>query len=406
MSVVLFEDEKFENLLPLVYLRTVSQLRCGGVTLTEKVEKYFDDDIYVFTRKYLYDFNVKTRKGLRQLVGKEPTLFLNARVIVHKEHKDLLENIKPNQAIIEGDNVLAFRIDMEKAFDYFCEKGFLESGKILKDFELVDNNNQLIYFNYAWDLLDHNAEEIQYDFDHFLGKTGIEGDVYEPEKLINPNNIFIGKGSTVMHNVVLDATKGPIWIDENVTIQPHSYICGPFYIGANSLIKSFSNIYNAVTVGHNCKVAGEIENTIIHNYTNNQHLGFMGHSYLGSWINIAAGASTSDLKNTYGKITVHLNGKEIKTNRQFLGSIIGDHSKIGTNTTLDSGTIIGVNSSLFQKDDPGKIVRSFAWGEKKYDFEKAVEVATNVMARRKIEFTERDRALLYEVYQLSREVEE
>ncbi|MDZ7763050.1 MAG: hypothetical protein U5K00_01300 [Melioribacteraceae bacterium] len=187
---------------------------------------------------------------------------------------------------------------------------------------------------------------------------------------------------------VLDASEGPIFIDDDAQIFPNSYIVGPVYIGKKSLVKANTQIYHDTTIGPVCKVGGEIENSIIHSYSNKQHEGFLGHAYLGSWINIGASSNNSDLKNDYGKIKVLLNGNEIDTGLQFVGLIMGDHSKCAINSAFNTGTIVGVSCNIYGAGFPDRYIPSFSWGGsegfREYHLRKAVEVAKIVQVTSEI----------------------
>ncbi|MBI4810593.1 MAG: transferase, partial [Ignavibacteriales bacterium] len=203
--------------------------------------------------------------------------------------------------------------------------------------------------------------------------------------------IIIGKGSKIKPGAVLDAEKGPIIIGINVTIMPNAVIEGPVFIGDNSIIKIGAKIYHGTSIGKWCKVGGEVEASIIQSYSNKQHDGFLGHSYLGSWINIGADTNTSDLKNNYGTVRVYVNGKMIDSGLQFVGLTMGDHSKSGINTMFDTGTVVGISSNIYGSGFPSKFIPSFAWGGEKqftaYDLEKSIDTMKKVMARRNVNLT-------------------
>ena len=146
--------------------------------------------------------------------------------------------------------------------------------------------------------------------------------------------IFIGKGVTVEPNVVLDASNGSIYLDDYSKVMANTVIKGPVYLGKNSIVKVSAKIYEGTSVGKVCKVGGEIEETIFQGYSNKQHDGFIGHSYIGEWVNLGADTNNSDLKNNYKTVKVYFYPEEkyIDKNLQFFGMIIGDHSKSGINT--------------------------------------------------------------------------
>jgi UDP-N-acetylglucosamine diphosphorylase/glucosamine-1-phosphate N-acetyltransferase len=221
---------------------------------------------------------------------------------------------------------------------------------------------------------------------------------------LHKHNIILGEQVKLMPGTVLDASEGPIIMCDNVQIMPHSFIQGPCFIGKNSIIKAGSQIYGKTIIGPYCKIGGEIENSVFHGYSNKQHSGFIGHSYIGEWVNLGAMTTTSDLKNTYGSIEVSLNGTKINTNMKFLGLICGDHTKTAIGTLFSTGTIIGVCSSIHKPNvQPSKEIPSFSWGEKgiQYMFEKAIQVAEIVMARRGKALTEAHISILESEYKKS-----
>ena len=191
--------------------------------------------------------------------------------------------------------------------------------------------------------------------------------------------------------VVLDAEQGPIYIGANVRISPHVSVQGPCYIGDDTLIQSGAAIREATAIGPVCKVGGEVEASIIHSYSNKQHDGFLGHSYLGQWINIAADSINSDLKNTYGKVRVPINGVEVDSGEMFVGLTVGDHSKCGINSSFATGSVVGFSANLFMSAHIPKFVPSFAWYtdscREYYDAQRGLDVARKVMARRKVAMT-------------------
>ncbi|RPI87763.1 MAG: transferase, partial [Planctomycetaceae bacterium] len=219
---------------------------------------------------------------------------------------------------------------------------------------------------------------------------GVAGAVAAGSHLLNPGAIHIGWGTRIKPCAVIDAEDGPVWIGENVTIFPHTYVQGPAWIGDGSLIQPGAVIHAGTTIGPVSKVGGEIEGSIIHGFSNKQHDGFLGHSYVGSWVNIAADCINSDLKNTYGTIRVPVNGRDVDTGRMFVGMFVGDYSKAGINVSFPTGAVIGFCSSVFAPRSP-KFVPSFAWidGDKvqRYDEQRGLAIAKKVMARRRRRMT-------------------
>jgi UDP-N-acetylglucosamine diphosphorylase/glucosamine-1-phosphate N-acetyltransferase len=227
--------------------------------------------------------------------------------------------------------------------------------------------------------------------------------VHSGVHVLGKQNIIIENGAVIKPGTVLDAEGGPIYIGKNVNVFPQSTIIGPACILDGSVIKVGAQIYENTTIGPVCKVGGEVEGSIIHSYSNKQHAGFLGHSYLGSWVNLGAGTNNSDLKNNYSKVKVQIGTEQIDTGSMFAGLTMGDHSKSAIGTTLNTGTVVGVCCNIFGYGFPPKYIPSFTWcGPQKpfavYDIEKAVSVARVVMARRNIELIKVEADLLREVY--------
>jgi len=187
--------------------------------------------------------------------------------------------------------------------------------------------------------------------------------------------------------------------------MPNAVIQGPCYVGEKSKIKIGAKIYPGTSIGEFCKVGGEVEESIIHSYSNKQHDGFLGHAYLGQWVNIGAGANNSDLKNNYSKVNVYVNGELIDSDSLFVGLTMGDHSKTGINTMFNTGTVVGVMCNIFGADLFSKFVPSFSWGsvrkmtENKLD--KALQTARLVMGRRGQDMTPEYENMLKHVHEMA-----
>lgn len=405
-EIRLFEDASFRTLLPLVYLRPVSALRCGILLLQEKVaRRYPKTPLTLYCRNYIADL-LKGRDSFginRTTVGKEGAFFLNARILLDK----MIPLEGPEEIGVQGDDIVYARLSQASAKGVTPET-FLE-GKLLKEVKGVKVRKvKASLMRYPWDLVQANGDEINRDFELLVGKKGTHhGKVYPGSYLLNPSRIYIGKGSQIKPCVVLDAEGGPIYIGENVTIFPNSVVEGPAYIGNDTKLKINAKIYENTSIGPVCKVGGEVEESIIHGYSNKQHDGFLGHAYLGEWCNLGAGTSNSDLKNNYGNVKVYVDGKMIDSGSMFVGLTMGDHSKAGVNTMFNTGTVVGICSNIFGAGFPPKFIPSFAWGGAEglttYQLEKGLEVAGRVMARRKIRLGAREEKLFRTIFKMTQE---
>jgi len=406
MKVVVFEDEGFKNLLPLVYFRPVWELRCGAFTLSEKMRRELKDVQWVLTaREYLNKYYLNT-DSVFDPHSTEEMLLINGRFLMREGDGLKLNSLKENQAFVRDNSVIALRAKGKMLSPYFKE-GVLQSERVLADFSTVEADFRLM--EYPWDFIDANGEEIRNDFLATRPGRNSEGKFDDGVHILGEENVYLAAGSRVMPGVVLNAEAGPIWIDEGATVMPNAVLEGPLYVGRNSLIKIGAKIYENTSIGPVCKVGGEVEETIIQEYSNKQHDGFLGHSFLGAWINIGADTNNSDLKNNYSEISVYLNGTPVKTGKRFLGLIMGDHSKTAINTMFNTGTIAGINCNIYGAGFPPKFIPSFSWGGssglREYNFDKAIEVAKVVMSRRKVVFTDHHLKLFEAAKALAEQVE-
>jgi UDP-N-acetylglucosamine diphosphorylase/glucosamine-1-phosphate N-acetyltransferase len=203
---------------------------------------------------------------------------------------------------------------------------------------------------------------------------------------IAAEQVFLGNNVRIDPFVLLDATEGPIILDSNTHIMAHSVIMGPCYIGEHSRIKAGAKIYGNTVIGEWCKIGGEVENSIVHAFSNKQHEGFLGHSHIAEWVNLGADTNTSDLKNTYAPIRITRRSQPVETGRMFLGLLCGDHTKSGINTMFTTGTVCGIHANVFGAGYAPQEIPSYAWGAiadtRRYPLKKALAVADTVMKRR------------------------
>jgi len=202
-------------------------------------------------------------------------------------------------------------------------------------------------------------------------------------------------------NVIINDQNGPVIIEDSVTIEPFSVLNGPLFVGNNCLIKSHSTISNSI-INHDCKVSGEVHSSIFQPYSNKAHEGFLGHSFIGSWVNLGAGTTTSNLKNNYSNVSVKWDGDLIDTESIFFGSIIGDHVKTAIGTNLNTGTVIGVGSNIVSQSFPPRYIPPFSLYYKgkvtKISFDDFCETAEKVMSRREKSFSIEEKERLHNIY--------
>ena len=409
MQLCIFEDQHFSNFFPLVYFRPVYALRCGGTKLREKIERLVPRaEVVYHARPELADYLREKSPGRAvNTLRDEPTWFVNGRVVANESLQRLLRSVPKGDVAYwhEGDVVAAYAGSRVAQQWQEAVTGGPITGDHFQTSPREEIDVKLI--RYPWELVHRNADAIVADYSgRFKAKRpkAPQGKVYPGVSLVNRNNIVIGRGSVVKPQVVLDAENGPIIIGESVTIYPHAFVEGPAYIGDGSVIKAGAKIYGGTTIGEVCKVGGEVEASIIHSYSNKQHEGFLGHSYLGSWVNIGADTNTSNLKNTYGTVEVSLNGERLDTGLQFVGLFMGDHSKTGINVMFDTGTLVGASCNVYGAGLPPKLLPSFSWGNissafTAYRIEQSIDTARKVMARRNVPWTQAYERLFRTVFE-------
>jgi UDP-N-acetylglucosamine diphosphorylase/glucosamine-1-phosphate N-acetyltransferase len=218
--------------------------------------------------------------------------------------------------------------------------------------------------------------------------------------LIGKGDVFIEDGVDIGPHVVFDVSGGPILVRRGAAISPFTHLIGPLYIGSRTQV--LGDRVATSSIGDVCKVHGEVTNSIFIGHSNKGHTGFVGHSYLGRWVNLGALTTTSNLKNTYGSVQLWTPSGLRSTGQQFLGTFFGDHAKTGIGTMLSTGCVLGPGANVFGTMMPPKVVPPFAWGEKEpYDtFELArfLDVAERMMARRHVTLGRRARKQLAEAH--------
>jgi len=329
-------------------------------------------------------------------------VFINARVQMTKEFASLLLKEKNAQVNFICNGVVAATKINLSFLSSAKGKGAKKKNTLQQWNKMEEKEVNVNFHSYPWDIIHFNHQAIEEDFE-MMKKV-------KPKKItgvhfVNPSHISIGKNCNIKPGVVFDAENGPIVIGNNVTIMPNAVLVGPLFIGDNCLIKAGAKIYGGTSIGEWCKIGGEVEASIIQSHSNKQHDGYVGHSYLASWVNLGADTNTSDLKNNYRTIRVRIRNKEIDTQQLFLGAVIGDHSKTGINVMLNTGTIVGAFANIFGADFPPKFVENFSWGGgtsfERYRLQQAVETARIVMKRRNVEMTQEYEHRIREMYSSS-----
>lgn len=409
-SILIYENDAGEMLYPFTIMHCAWEQRIGCLRLFEKIRKIFPDKRIMYSgrdnhlKSFFARFEIDNEEIKKENILVISSSFLPSKKVFTEinEKYDSLSDEDKERSVIFYSGIRAFALLLNKKEiinpteldKKFIPRFLSDFNELFVPIEIKDIN----FVDYLWDSLDINGKAIGEDLElidnlNLLNTKNLN--IYTT----GSENIWVGKNVTIMPGSVLTASKGPIIIDDEATIMPNVFLEGPCYIGKKTLIKAGAKIYCNTSIGEKCKIGGEVEDSVILAYTNKQHEGFLGHSYLCEWINLGADTNTSDLKNTYSEIKVKLRGETYNTHRMFLGLLCGDHSKSGINSMFNSGTVCGVSANLFSEWYLPKEIPSFTWGgnpdaSSQYELDKALETARTVMARRNMKLLKEEEELL------------
>ena len=467
-NLCIFEDKKFSNFLPLSLSQPVFDLRVGYGTLrTRLVDALPRHRLSLICRDYLAD--VARIVASPASVNETPagtTLFLNGRLLCFgDERARLLKQLDDDTIAVKGGYIVAARLNRAAAVEvaaYLRKRvsddavgqmcaalrvqatGTEEPPRRRKTASRASNAAQGTYedvhaigqddveeklplelesvldarsvrrvewpearlVSFPWQLIEFNGAAIADDFTRMPFRGQAEDCVVYPGvHVVEAENVVIGEKAVIRAGVVLDASGGPIVVGDRAVVMPNACVVGPVSIGPDSIVKAGAKILEGTSIGPVCKVGGEVEETILGAYSNKQHDGFIGNSYLGEWVNIGAASNNSDLKNNYSPVRMWCAGSMRETGRQFLGLLMGDHTKTGINTLFNTGTVVGFNCNIFSSEMPAKFVPSLSWGHGEhmtaYDLDKAMNTAAVVMERRHVKFTAAHQQLFRRIHEMS-----
>lgn len=387
--IVLFEDYRFGDLLPLLFWRSVFELRLGRKIVMDRAAQRLNAPIAgIWTRDWIASVAAQRCGAPANKPLSGPTLLINGRWLFDSVEKfpetPCVGTIGDDIAFVVCDAALASRVRPEDLLDV------RRCSDALSGVPREPASGRMI--RYPWDVVCHLGDLLRSDWRP--GDATISSKC-DPALVLEPTDqIHVGERTCIHRTAVIDASQGPIFVGDDVSIGALAVIEGPAYIGPGSRVHPHSWLHGGNAIGPVCKVGGEICGCVINGYTNKQHAGFLGHAYVGSWVNIGAGAVNSDLKNTYGTVRVPVNGHEVDSGRRFFGAIIGDHAKIGINATIPTGGVIGFAASVASTAPLPKFVPSLSWvtpdAMTEGDPARALDLATRVMARRDIDMTDEE----------------
>ncbi len=402
-TLCIFEDECYENFLPITYTKAIFELICGSKTLLQRaIEALKPRKIVLIVRDYLKDKLLeKTGFVVNEADVEGDTLIINGRLLLDSEALNVLEKMKRGEALIDGETLLAVKLGEGVARGAITNRIFKPKlVKALANIREVD----LRTLKYPWDLIKLTPEmlsEISSLGEHYSGD--------EIKVIGDPKMLRVSDNLQVDGLVLIDVRKGPVYIGRNCEIEGFTKIEGPTYIGDNCVIRG-AYIRSGCYIGSTCRIGigSELEKTIIVGFTNKQHLGLIAHSYIGEWVNIGAGTNNSDLKNTYGTIRMAIGASKIDTGLIKLGCFISDYVKTSIGTQIYTGKRIGPFSHLHGfifEDVPSFTIwaKSFGLEPIELTLESAIETQRRMYERRGVKQTKADIELIKRLFELTAE---
>jgi UDP-N-acetylglucosamine diphosphorylase/glucosamine-1-phosphate N-acetyltransferase len=392
-ALYFYDDVRARQFEPFALTRPVSELRAGTSLIRKRWERAtgFSSAGFI-SSPHLANFEEGTAPPAVAPKGEIPagSVIVNSRCVVPLDAKldrfDLL--------MCEG-MAAAVRLARSMPVSQFVD-GSIDIGSIQTS--LGGQRIKGRWANYVWDFIGSLTEQLADDIPHRASSLELRTPV--DVTTIGKEKIFIEEGAEIGPQVVLDASAGAILIRKGAVIAPFTHLIGPIAIGRESQILG-DRVANS-SIGDHCKVRGEFSNTIVLGHTNKGHAGFVGHSYLGRWVNLGAMTTTSNLKNTYAPVQLWTPGGMKDTGQQFLGTFFGDHAKTGIGTMLNTGTVIGAGANVFGGHMPPRVVPPFAWGDAEpydtYDVTRFLVVAERVMSRREVKLSDKARKQLGEAH--------
>lgn len=379
MNIVLFDPETVRgNLLPLTYTRPVSYLRIGIDTIAQKWQAMLPGSYFYDTVDYLRTKFVPCPDKV--------DLRIAGNVVPNAALVSSIANLVDGEALYANDTLIAVRGNETKRVQYVGEA---------------------LSINMLYDIFLLNDQVLRADFD----RLSADAPRREPSDTVtvigDRSQLFIHPEASAVEGCVINVAKGPVYIGPGAEVMEGVCMRGPIALCEHSTINMGAKIYGATTIGPWSKVGGEVNNAVILGYSNKAHDGFLGNAVIGEWCNLGAGCVASNLKNDYTEIKLwnYPAHRFLRTGLQFCGLIMGDHSKAGINTMLNTATVLGVGVNIHGSGFPRPFLASFSEGStagfNDVPMRKFFETARKVMARRGIELTDADEDILSRVREIA-----
>lgn len=381
MSLILFDPTKRESLFPLTSTKAFASLRFGIFSIAERWQWKTKQEIFVHTAAYLQPLYAVPADGTH--------FWVNAAVMPDEALIERIMDLPLGHCLCDDYGLIAAKSDSP----------FADFQANAAQFEQCHHYQIVKRLQHPWEIMLWNDAMIREDFK--LVTRGRASQPISPTvNLLQQADIFIEEGAK-LEFCTLNSKTGPIYIGKDAEIMEGSSIRGPFVLGTNALVKMNSRIYGATTLGPGVLGGGEIKNTVIMGFTNKAHDGYLGDAVIGEWCNFGAGTTNSNVKNTAGDVKVWDYGTNTyQSVGQKCGLIMGDYSRISINSSINTGSVIGVSCNVFGAGLLPTIIEDFSWGASgnRYDFQKALYAIDNWKKMKWSSLTEAETSVLKVIF--------
>jgi len=408
MRLCVFEGRAPENLFPLTMTRPTFELRCGWTTLREKILAFFHEThACYFMRDYLAQVYGKRyrEEPINDIKFLKTDDFILANGKWLRRRTDTPPLVDEMVTTCENEVVYA-KVKRETLTKILATNLEETLERLRRDVGETPIDVRLI--SYPWHPVLYNAEALRDDFDS-IKNEGVKGMVSPMAAIDGPEDqLYVAETAEVHPFVTLETASGPIIIDRGSKIYPHSRIEGPASIGRETYVYE-AKIRPGTTLGPMCRVGGEVDESVFHGYSNKHHEGFLGHSYVGEWVNLGALTTNSDLKNDYSTVQVYVQSKLVDTGEIKVGAFLGDHVKTSIGCLLTTGAVLGVMSNVLATGEAApKLIPSFTWYfrnkfSRGLGLRRMIDAAETVMARRNIVMSQEEKAMFQRLYEITRD---
>ena len=389
MKKIVFTEEfcQPQNLFPFTLTRQVQDIRVGILTIREKWELLLGMPSFDKHEDDYKDLDRAIR--IDQSIGEDIIYLVHGNILPTQKLVKQVKKLKPGEFI---------SVPEKESVVYCISKKELQDEYRIKVKKAVELEMDLKEIKFPWDIVQLNAWAIEQDF-ALLTETRKSQKISDSNRVINASRIFIEKGAEVEH-CVLNASDGPIYISKDALVMEGSLLRGPLAVGEGATIKMGAKIYGATTIGPKCVAGGEIKNSVFFGCSNKSHDGYIGDAVIGEWCNFGAGTSCSNMKNTASDIMIWTPNGPANAGRK-CGVMMGDYSRTAINTSINTGTVVGVSSHVFGNGLTPTYIPSFSWGNdgiERYDYDKALEAIANWKAMKKEGLTENEKVILKHIF--------